>query len=157
MANATRSTLDAKCPILAFMARPALPEFDTSRPVFVFDGHCVLCSGGASWIMGLDRKGKIAFASAQSDLGQALYAHFGEAFDDTYMIVDGGRAYTKSSGYFHMCRILGGPWHLLRVFALIPRPLRDWAYGLIARNRYRWFGKTDLCQLLTEDQRKRLL
>jgi predicted DCC family thiol-disulfide oxidoreductase YuxK len=139
------------------MSDPQLPQYDNSRPLFVFDGHCVLCSGGASWLMRFDLKGKLAFASAQSPLGEALYAHFAQDFDDTYMLVEGGKAYVKSDGYLRLCAILGGPWHLLRIFALVPRPIRDWAYGLVARNRYRWFGKTDLCVLLTPEQRERLL
>ncbi len=134
-----------------------VPVYDTSKPLFIFDGVCVLCSGGVRWIMARDKAGKFNFCSAQSPLGQALYARNGLNFDETYLIVDGGRAYTKSDGYLHMCSVLGGGWHILRITALIPRPLRDWVYAIIARNRYRWFGKTDYCALLSDAQRKMLL
>lgn len=107
--------------------------------------------------MRFDSKGAINFASAQSALGQALYAKFGQQSDETYMLVDKGRAHVKSSGYFVLVEILGGVWRVFKIFGLIPRPLRDWLYDRVARNRYRWFGKAGYCALLTEEQRKRLL
>jgi predicted DCC family thiol-disulfide oxidoreductase YuxK len=123
----------------------------------VFDGVCVLCSGGASWLMRHDRSSRIKFTSAQSPLGRALYAHYGVSMDETYLLIDGGRAFTASGGYVRLCGILGGWWRLLRVGAVIPERLRDAVYALIARNRYRWFGRSDYCQPLTPEQRERLL
>jgi predicted DCC family thiol-disulfide oxidoreductase YuxK len=135
----------------------AVPAFDDSRPLFVFDGVCVLCSGGAGWLMRHDRKASVAFAPAQEALGQALYRHYGVEMDDSYLLIAHGRAFTASRGYLELCRLLGGWWHIPRVTALIPERLRDRLYALIARNRYRWFGKADYCALLTPAQRSRLL
>ena len=84
-----------------------VPAYDTSKPLFIFDGVCVLCSGGVRWIMARDKAGKFNFCSAQSRLGQALYTRHGLNFDETYLIVDRGRAYTKSDGYLYMCSVLG--------------------------------------------------
>jgi predicted DCC family thiol-disulfide oxidoreductase YuxK len=136
---------------------PAVPAFDDHKALFVFDGVCVLCSGGASWVMRHDSKARVNFTPAQETLGQALYAHYGVEMDESYLLIANGRAYTASRGYLELCRILAGWWHVLRVSAIIPERLRDWLYALIARNRYRWFGKTDYCALLTEEQRKRLI
>ncbi len=136
---------------------PAVPVFDGSRTLFVFDGICVLCSGGASWIMRHDSKALVNFTPAQETLGQALYAHYGIEMDESYLLIADGRAYTASRGYLELCRILGGWWHALRISAVIPERLRDWLYALIARNRYRWFGKAEYCALLTNEQRERLL
>lgn len=147
----------AEPPPYAYRTNPDVPSFDDSKPLFVFDGVCVLCSGGASWLMRFDRKRKVNLTSAQGNLGQSLYAHFGMAMDDSYLLIADGRAYTASAGYLRLCRILGGPWHLLRITALIPASLRDWVYGHIARNRYRWFGKVAFCTLLTDEQKKRLI
>ena len=116
-----------------------------------------LRSGGAKWLMRFDRTGRINLASAQSPLGQALYAHFGKKLDDSYLLVDLGCAYTASSGYLHLARILGGPWHIFRIVAFIPERWRDRMYNAVARNRYRWFAKTDYCALLTSEQRNRLI
>ena len=77
---------------------PQVPRFDDSRPLFVFDGVCVLCSGGASWIMRRDRGARIAFTPAQGALGQALYRHYGLALDDTYLFVADGQGYGLSEG-----------------------------------------------------------
>jgi predicted DCC family thiol-disulfide oxidoreductase YuxK len=135
----------------------AVPAFDDSRALFVFDGVCVLCSGGASWIMRHDSKVLVNLTPAQEALGQALYAHYGVAMDESYLLIADGSAYTASRGYLELCRILGGWWHILRITAVIPERLRDWLYAGIARNRYRWFGKVDYCALLTPEQRCRLL
>lgn len=136
---------------------PAVPDFDDSRPVFVFDGVCVLCSGGARWIMAFDRRARIAFTPAQGEIGAALYRHYGLPMDDTYLLLDRGHAYGMSGGYQRMFDILGGPWKLLKIIGLVSERLRDTVYRLIARNRYRWFGKAEHCALLTPDQRARLL
>ena len=135
----------------------AIPVFDDRKSLFVFDGVCVLCSTGASWLMRHDLNQQINFAPAQQALGQALYAHYGIDMNETYLILINGSAYTKSRGYIELFRVLGSWWHLLRVTALIPERRRDWFYLLIAQNRYRWFGKADYCALLTPEQRKRLL
>ena len=136
---------------------PAVPAFDDGRPLFVFDGVCVLCSGGASWIMRYDKNTRVNFAPAQGAIGQALYAHYGVEMNESYLLIAGGRAFTASRGYLELCRILGGWWHIPRVAVIIPERLRDRLYALIARNRYRRFGKVDYCALLTPAQRCRLV
>jgi predicted DCC family thiol-disulfide oxidoreductase YuxK len=141
----------------SYRESPAVPAFDDGRALFVFDGVCVLCSGSASWLMRNDREARVNLAPAQGPLGQALYAHYGIGMNDSYLLIADGRAFTASRGYLELCRILGGRWRILRVAAIVPEPLRDWLYALIARNRYRWFGKADYCALLTPAQRGRLL
>ncbi len=136
---------------------PAVPDFDDRKALFVFDGICVLCSSGASWIMRNDGSALVNFTPAQEALGQALYAHYGIDMDESYLLIADGSAYTASRGYLELCRILGRWWHALRMSAIIPERLRDWLYALVARNRYRWFGKADFCALLTKAQRERLL
>lgn len=136
---------------------PMVPDFDDGKALFIFDGICVLCSGGASWIMRHDGRALVNFTPAQEALGQALYAHYGTEMDESYLLIADGRAYTASRGYLELCRILGGWWYASRISAVIPERLRDWLYALIARNRYRWFGKADFCALLTKEQRERML
>lgn len=141
----------------SYRSDPSVPAFDDSRPLFVFDDVCVLCSSGAAWLMRHDRARKIAFTSAQGDIGQALYRHCGLEMDATYLFLANGRASTMSAGYFALARELGGWWRLAQIGRIVPRFLADALYGLIARNRYRWFGRTEACALLTDDQRARLL
>jgi predicted DCC family thiol-disulfide oxidoreductase YuxK len=127
------------------------------RPLFVFDGVCVLCSTGASFLMRHDRKGLVQFASAQSVLGSEVYRSLGKPIDESYVLIDADGCHTKSDGYFRLAKILGGWWRLALLFRLVPRPVRDWLYDWVAANRYRLFGKAEYCELLTEQQRNRLV
>jgi predicted DCC family thiol-disulfide oxidoreductase YuxK len=136
---------------------PAVPPFDDTKALFVFDGMCVICSGGAAFVMRHDRHQRVNFTPARSTLGQALYHHYHVELNETYLLVGGGRAYTASAGYLQLCTVLGGPWICLRAGAIVPERWRDAAYALVARNRYRWFGEVEHCALLTPGQRARLL
>lgn len=136
---------------------PAVPPFDDAGALYVFDGTCVLCSRGASWLMRHDPDGRIRFTSAQGPLGQALYRHYEVAIDESYLLLDRGRLYTRTDGFLHVFALLGGPWRLLRAGALVPRQARDAAYAALARNRLRWFGRAEQCALLTPEQRARLV
>lgn len=141
----------------SYRGDPAVPPFDDRRPLFVFDNICVLCSGGASFLMRHDREGRIAFTPAQGPIGQALYRHYGLEMDETYLFLASGTARSRSDGYFELAEELGGWWRLMLIFRLVPRFVRDAVYRVVARNRYRWFGRTQACALLTADQRARLL
>ncbi|MEO1046731.1 MAG: DCC1-like thiol-disulfide oxidoreductase family protein [Pseudomonadota bacterium] len=137
---------------------PAVPEFDDSRAVFVFDHYCVLCTGGSGFIMKHDTRGAVAFTPAQGELGEALCKHYGLDWDESYLFIRNGVPSIKSTGYFEVARAMGGPWKLALIFQIIPRALRDWAYDRVANNRYSWFGKTEeACAMLTPDQRARLI
>jgi predicted DCC family thiol-disulfide oxidoreductase YuxK len=135
---------------------PAVPAFPDDKPLFLFDGYCVLCSTGVRWLMkhGGDR---VRYASAQSPLGAALFRHYRIDPDKTYLLIANGIASGESSGYLRLCRLLGGRWRLFLALGVIPRPVRDWAYRLVARHRYRWFGQVDQCALLSDEQKARLL
>ncbi|WP_428028163.1 thiol-disulfide oxidoreductase DCC family protein [Altererythrobacter sp.] len=134
-----------------------VPEFDDSGPLFVFDNICALCSGGSAFLMRRASASHIRFTSAQGTLGQALYGHYGIELDESYLFLRDGRAFIKDEGYFQLAQELGGLWRLVAIFRLVPAPLRRAAYNMIARNRYRWFGKVPACSLLTEEQKSRLL
>ena len=129
----------------------------TDRPLFVFDGHCVLCSTGVAFIMRHDRRSRIRFLSAQTPLGEQIYRRLNKPLDDSYIFIDPNGVHMKTDGWFRVASAMGGLWNLLAVFRLIPRPLRDWAYDILARNRYRWFGTSDQCAILSSEQRSRLV
>lgn len=127
------------------------------HPIFVFDGYCVLCSTGASFIMRHDPQGKVRFLSAQSPLGQAVYSHFELPIDASYLLITNSGTFTKTTGFFKLADILGGWFKLGKAFWLVPRVLRDWIYDRVATNRYWLFGKSEQCALLSADQRARLV
>lgn len=144
-------------PAYSYRDDPAVPAFDDGRALFVFDGVCVLCSGGAAFLMRHDRRARVNVTPVRSDLGRAIYEHYDIDWNATYLLVEAGRAYTASAGYLRLCAVLGGAWRLLRVGAIIPECWRDAAYAAVARNRYHWFGTAEHCSLLTPEQRERLL
>jgi predicted DCC family thiol-disulfide oxidoreductase YuxK len=127
------------------------------RPLFIFDGVCVLCSTGVGWLMRQDRRGGLQFLSAQSDLGQAVYRYLGMELGDSYVLIDAEGCHTKTDGFFRVADALGGWWRLGKVFALVPRRVRDFFYDRLANNRYRLFGTSDHCAVLKPEERTRLV
>jgi predicted DCC family thiol-disulfide oxidoreductase YuxK len=115
--------------------------------LIVFDGLCVLCSGNARFVLKHDRKRLFRLTTAQGPLGEALYKRFGLATDDyvTMLVLDRGRLLTESDGAIAIARGLGWPWRAAAAARIVPRPLRDAVYRLVARNRYRWFGRRETC------------
>ena len=132
---------------------------DSPHPVVLFDGVCNLCNGSVQFILKRDPRGRFRFASLQSETGRSLMAEHGLDPDvlSSVLLVEDGRVWRESSAALRIARHLPGGWKLLRVFAVVPRPLRDAVYRWIARNRYRWFGKTETCWLPTPELRERFL
>jgi len=120
--------------------------------IVVFDGACNLCNGAVRFILKHDRKGMFQFAWLQSPAGQASLAKsdIDAVKADSIVLVDGEKVYTRSDAVLHILELLGGGWKLFRVFRVIPKAWRDSLYDFIARNRYRWFGKKDACELPDE-------
>jgi predicted DCC family thiol-disulfide oxidoreductase YuxK len=131
----------------SYRSDPAVPKFADDRPVIVFDGHCALCSGWASFILRRDRHATYRLLPAQTPLGRALYVHYGldpQEFE-TYILIQNGVAWFRSEATIRMTQGLGFPWWLAGIFRLVPRPWRDRLYGLIARNRFRFLGRREIC------------
>jgi len=128
-------------------------------PVVLFDGVCNLCSGSVQFLLKRDPEGRFRFASLQSEAGRSLMAEHGLDVDalSSVLLIEDGQVWQESSAALRIARHLPGAWKLLRVFAAVPRPLRDAAYRWIARNRYRWFGKTETCWLPTPELKARFL
>ncbi len=149
----------AMTPAYAYREDPAVPDFPDDKPVIVFDGHCVLCSRWARFVLKHDRQGRYRLLPAQSPLGHALYVHLGldpENYE-TNILIEDGRAWFRSEGSIRMAKGLGFPWSLACVFRLLPRTWRDWLYDLVARNRFRLFGRREVCYLVDNDYRDRFL
>lgn len=127
--------------------------------VIVFDGVCVLCSGFLKFMLRHDRDAQFYFVIAQSDLGEALYAQLGlkSADYDTNIVIVDGRAYTKLDAFCAAMMQLGGVWRGAALVKALPRPISDWIYDRIARNRYAVFGKTEACLIPTPDIQARFL
>jgi predicted DCC family thiol-disulfide oxidoreductase YuxK len=132
----------------------------TDAPVLLFDGVCNLCDAAVRFVIERDPPpATFRFAALQSETGRALLGRFGLPVDalDTVVLLDGERAFTRSSAGLRVLARLGLPWSLLAVLLVVPRPLRDAAYDWIARNRYRWFGRRETCLVPTPEVRSRFL
>ena len=127
----------------------AVPPFPDDHPILIFDGHCVLCSSFARFILRVDRRRRFRLMAAQSPLGIALYRHFGLHPTDyeTNILIEDGWTWLKSEGSIRVFEELGWPWSLVSVARLLPRPVRDRLYEIVARNRLRWFGVRQTCFL----------
>lgn len=141
----------------------ALPADDTAEPgsggVVVFDGMCVLCSANAGFILRHDRRGRFRLATMQGAVGSALMQRFGiDTIDpETFILVRESRALRNSDAVLAIWQGLGWPWKALAILRLVPWRLRDFAYRLVARNRYRWFGRRETCFVPTPAQAERIL
>jgi predicted DCC family thiol-disulfide oxidoreductase YuxK len=117
----------------------------------LFDGVCNLCNGAVRFIAANDPQGRFTFASLQSPQGRAVFADppAEVAEPETIVLVENGRRYARSDAVLHIALGLRAPWPLAFAAILIPRRVRDGVYSWIARNRYRWFGRTDVCAIPT--------
>ncbi|MGE7368017.1 thiol-disulfide oxidoreductase DCC family protein [Neorhizobium sp. NPDC001467] len=137
--------------------KPSGPH--SQGPIIVFDAECVLCSANAQFVLRHDHGHRFRLASMQGEVGAALYRHFGidPADPETMIVVEGGRALRDSEAVLAIYDGLGWPWKALTGLRLVPRGLRDPLYRLIARNRYRIFGKRQTCWVPSREHADRML
>lgn len=127
--------------------------------VVLFDGVCNLCDRSVVFIVDRDPQGYFQFASLQSSLASRLLERFAYSSPslDSILLIEKDRLYTRSTAALRIARHLRGAWPLLFAFIVIPAPLRDGVYRIIARNRYRWFGQMAACRIPTPQLRQRFL
>jgi len=139
---------------------PSVPTFDDSRPLVIFDGLCVLCSGGVQWMLDRDPNGESRFAVIQDDLPRALYRHYGLDADvfDTFMVLQDGLPYTRWAGVLAAARTLPQPWRGLGYAGrILPDAIGDRIYDWVQRNRLKWFGTREACRRPSERETRRFL
>jgi len=127
--------------------------------VLLIDGHCNMCHGLAKFVVGRDKRAVFRFASLQSELGRRLLKEGAMPEDalETFVMVDNGKYYTKSTAALRIGRKLGWPWSVAYPAIVVPRFVRDRVYRFVARRRYRWFGRSESCLLPTPEMRSRFL
>jgi predicted DCC family thiol-disulfide oxidoreductase YuxK len=135
------------------------------RALLLYDGVCALCNGYVQFLMKRDRQDRFRYAPLQSSLGREVLARFDihEFPDGVILLGDaltpGERLYQRSAAVAEALKLLGSRWWRLvgGALKLVPRRLRDWGYGIVARFRYRVFGRYDACPIPSPEQRGRLL
>ena len=113
----------------------------------VFDGLCNLCSASVEFVIEHEKSPTLRFAPMQSAAGARLMRRFGLDPEDakTFVLIEGDRAYVRSDAAIRLAAYLRGAGRLLALLRIVPRPLRNWFYDVVARNRYRWFGRREAC------------
>ena len=131
------------------------------HPLVLFDGVCNLCNAAVLFVIRRDPRGKIKFASLQSDVGSSILQSYGLQHGNHHfqsiILIEKDKAYTRSTAALRAARYLNKGWPLLYAFLIVPKFIRDFVYDWIARNRYRFFGKRDACMIPTPELKSRFL
>lgn len=131
------------------------------RPVLVlFDGVCNLCNASVYFIVKRDKLGLFKFAPLQWAAQQSHLAHLNltpNTDPDSIVVIDGERMLTESDAALYIAKKLPLPWSLLSTFSLLPRGIRNALYRMVARNRYRWFGKKEACPMPRPEWKERFV
>ncbi len=146
---------------------------DWNHPILFFDGVCGLCNRFIDLMLRADSQDRFRYAPLQGETAQRMLGVDDEAGDrkasdlslgepqtgepQSFVFLENDRRFEQSNAVLHALGSLGGPWRLIAVLYVFPRPLRDLIYRFVARNRYRWFGKSDECRLPTPEERERFL
>jgi len=131
-----------------------------SKRLLLFDGVCNFCNSTVLFIVDRDPSERFVFAALQSDVGVQTLRDHGvvDPSLDSIVLIEGDRAYTRSTAALHVAKGLKWPWPVLYYLLVwLPVSLRDVAYGYFARHRYAWFGKSDQCRIPTPELRRRIL
>ncbi len=117
--------------------------------IIVFDGICHVCTGGVRFFRRLPIKPPFQLIPMQSATGKALLVEYGIDPEDpmTFLVLDHGQRFTESDASIHVIAAAGGLWRMIHIVRIVPRRWRDGLYRLLARNRYRWFGRRSACYL----------
>lgn len=127
--------------------------------VILFDGVCNFCNSSVNLIIRNDRKNIFRFAPLQSGIGNQLLKHYhiDPQITDSIVYIEGGKAYVRSSAALRIAKRMKGLYPLLFGFIIIPPFVRDLFYNIIAKNRYKWFGKKDSCMIPTPEVRQKFI
>ena len=127
--------------------------------ILLFDGVCNLCNSSVKFVIKHDKKKTIRFASLQSKKGEELLQSH-QVYQNSlnsFVYLRNNVMLLKSTAALYLAKDLAGLWKLFFAFIIIPRPIRDYVYSIIANNRYRWFGKSESCMIPSADFKDRFL
>ncbi|MFM8533258.1 MAG: thiol-disulfide oxidoreductase DCC family protein [Acidimicrobiia bacterium] len=132
---------------------------ETTHGIVLYDGTCLFCHASMRFIVERDPSGYFRFGAAQDERTWPLLQQHGlrEVTESTIVLIDQGGVYLRSTAALRIARHLGWPWKLMAVFLIVPRPIRDAVYDLVAASRHRIYGRTDSCELPSQAIRDRLI
>ena len=132
---------------------------NSSSPIIIYDGVCYLCNRGVHFILKHDRKKIFNFTPFQSSFAKNLLKENNESenIGDTFILIHKGKLYNRADAALKITMLLGGKWKMLYPLYLFPKFIRNGIYNIIARNRYKWFGKADSCMMPTPEIQERFI
>ncbi len=132
---------------------------NSDHPIVLFDGVCNFCNGAVNFIMRQDNKNIFRFAALQSDAGQRLLKTNNIPANgfNSFILIDNGKVYKSSTAGLRLYNKLPWYWKWTQIFWIVPKFIRDGVYNVIAKNRYKWFGKKEECMIPNEDVKNRFI
>jgi len=129
------------------------------HPIILFDGVCNYCNAMVNFIIRRDKKKVFRFAPLQSEAAQKilLQNHLPQINFDSFILVENDKIYQRSDAALRLYNKLPWYWKWTQIFWIFPKFIRDGVYNVIARNRYKWFGKKDQCMVPAPEVRERFL
>ncbi|WP_235528534.1 thiol-disulfide oxidoreductase DCC family protein [Pedobacter sp. Leaf194] len=127
------------------------------EPVIFFDGICNLCNASVQFAIKRDSKKVLRFTALQGVFAQSVLPEYNLDLTkiNSILLLDENRIYTKSSAALRVAKKLDGLWPLLYSLIIIPKFIRDWLYDIVAKNRYKWWGKQEVCWVPTPELKSR--
>ncbi len=130
----------------------------SDKPIVFFDGECIMCNGFVDILLNIDQIGNIMIAPLQGTTAAKLLPTLPNNREEwSIFYIDQGEISDQSDAFLNICARLGGIWSILSLFQIIPRPIRNSIYRVIARNRYRLFGQRSTCRMPNEQEKSRFL
>jgi predicted DCC family thiol-disulfide oxidoreductase YuxK len=130
-----------------------------NNPIILFDGICNLCNNFVQFVIKHDKQKLFRFASLQSAAGQILLKKYQlpEIGFNSFVLIKNGKSFVKSTAALMVAKELAGIIKILYIFIVVPTFIRNAVYNVIAKNRYKWFGKQESCMMPTPDLQSRFL
>ncbi len=118
----------------------------------------MMCNRSIKFILRKEKQSELFFAALQSDFGKNILKQFGlEGKADSIVLIENGIAHTKSGAALRICKYLKGGWPLMLGFIIVPPFIRNAIYDYIAKNRIKWYGTTEYCEMMRPELKKRFL
>ena len=132
---------------------------NSHQAIILFDGVCNYCNSWVNFCIRHDKKNYFRYAPLQSEIGKAILKKFNvpDVSTDTFVLIENSKYYLRSTAGLRLCKHFNGLYPLLYGFIIVPPFIRDGIYGIIARNRYKWYGKRESCMVPSPDVKEKFL